>query len=114
MIPLQAKVALLVVVVVGSFIMGWKVNSAFAAKREMAINEAKQEFMKAYHTAEANKANVLENRLQELKANERIIERERIKIVDRPVYFNECLDADGLQIIERARTGKAHPSEPTN
>lgn len=102
------------IVVIVSFIAGWQVKGAFVAKRDLAIAEAKAEFIKAYQTAEADKASILETKLQELKANEKVIERERIKIVDRPVYSNECLDADGLQLIERARTGKTDPSQPAN
>lgn len=105
-------VAVLILVV--TFIAGWQVKSAFIAKRDLAIAEAKAEFIKAYQTAEADKANILEQKLAELKANEKTIERERIKIIDRPVYSNECLDADGLQLIERARAGKTNSSQPAN
>lgn len=53
----------------------------------------------------------LEKRLQELKANERVIEREKIKIVDRPVYQSVCLDADGLRIINLSKaTTTAKPA----
>lgn len=114
MIPVQAKIIAAVIVVLVSFIAGWQVKGAFVAKRDLAILEAKNEFIKAYQEGEAHTASIVENKLQELKANEKIIERERVKIVDRPVYSNECLDADGLQLIERARTGKANTVKPTN
>lgn len=114
MIPVQAKIIAAVIVVFVSFIAGWQVKGAFVAKRDLAILEAKNEFIKAYQEGEAHTASIVENKLQELKANEKIIERERVKIVDRPVYSNECLDADGLQLIERARTGKANTVKPTN
>ena len=114
MIPVQAKIIAAVVVIIGAFIAGWQVKGAFVAKRDLAIIEAKNEFIKAYQEAEAHTASIVETRLQELKANERVIERERIKIIDRPVYSNECLDADGLLLIERARTGKANPIKPTS
>jgi hypothetical protein len=108
----QAKLVAVVVSIIISFVAGWQVKAAFVAKRDLAIAEAKAEFIKAYQEAEAHTANSFEIKLQELKANEKTIERERIKIVDRPVYSNECLDADGLQLIERARTGKADSSKP--
>lgn len=114
MIPLKAKLVIGAVIVVGAFYAGWQVKGAFVAKRDLAIIEAKNEFIKAYQSAEANKANLLENKLQELRANERVIERERLKIIDRPVYSNECLDADGLLLIERARTGKTDSKQSTN
>lgn len=114
MIPLKVKLILAAIVVVGAFIAGWQVKSAFVAKRDLAIMEAKKEFIDAYKQAEGNRALAFENKLQELRANERIIERERLKIIDRPVYNNECLDDDGLQLIERARTGSTNTSKSTN
>lgn len=33
----------------------------------------------------------------------REIYRETIRIVDRPVYRNQCADADGVQLLDRAR-----------
>ena len=104
----------IVVALIGSFIAGWQVKGAFVAKRDLAILEAKNEFIKAYQEGEAHTASIVESRLQELKANEKVIERERIKLVDRPVYSNECLDADGLLLIERARTGKTNTDQSTN
>lgn len=112
MIPIQAKLIALAVVVVGSFIAGWQVKGAFVAKRDLAIAEAKESMIKELQSSEAHIANILEVKLKDLKANEKIIERERIKLVDRPVYSNECLDADGLLLIERARTGQADTSKP--
>lgn len=103
-----------VVILVITFIAGWQVKGAFVAKRDLAILDAKNEFIKAYQEGEAHTASIVESRLQELKANERVIERERIKLVDRPVYSNECLDADGLLLIERARTGKTNTDQSTN
>ena len=114
MIPIQVKIIAAVIVIGVSFIAGWQVKGAFVAKRDLAIAEAKAEFIKTYQSAEADKANILEQKLAGLKANEKVIERERIKIIDRPVYSNECLDADGLLLIERARTGKTDTSESTN
>ena len=85
-------------------------------KRDIAIKEAAAEFTKIYREGEAVSSKTLEDKLASLKANERIIEREKLKIIDRPVYRNECLDATGLQYIESARTGgsKADTAKPAN
>jgi hypothetical protein len=112
MIPLQAKLIAVLAIVVGSFVAGWQVKSAFVAKRDLAIAEAKAAMIKELQNNEAHIAGILEDKLKDLKANEKIIERERVKLVDRPVYHNECLDADGLLLIERARTGKTNTSKP--
>lgn len=114
MIPVQAKLIAGAVVIVATFIAGWQVKSAFVSKEQLGIQLAKEAFIKEYQKGEAHTASIVENKLQELRANERIIERERVKLVDRPVYSNECLDADGLLLIERARTGKANTDKPAN
>jgi hypothetical protein len=114
MIFLKKQLIIAGIIAIGTFWAGWQVKGAFVAKRDLAIIEAKNEFIQAYREGEAHMSSIVENRLQELRANERIIERERTKIIDRPVYFNECLDADGLLLIERARTGKAHADQPFN
>jgi len=93
---------------------GWQVKGAFLAKEQLGIEKAKDAFMVAYRDAEANKAIILESKLSELKANEKVIERERVKIVNRDVYHNECIDVDGLRLIEQARAGKADTSKPAD
>lgn len=111
--PWQLKLGAGVLLAVLCFAAGWRVKAAFVAERDLAVTEAKQEFIDAYRAEESKSAALFENKLSELKANEKVIEHERIKIVDRPVYHNECLDADGLQLIESARTGSANPAKPT-
>jgi hypothetical protein len=92
---------------------GWRVKGAFIAERDLAIAEAKEEFITVYKDAEKGKADLLEKKLGELKANEKTIIREREKIVDRPVYRNECIDADGVRLIESARNGEANTVKST-
>lgn len=111
---LAAKIILSLCLLTLAFTAGWKTKGAFVAKHDLAIVEAKKEFIKAYQDAEADKATILENKLSELKANEKTIIHEREKIVDRPVYRNECIDADGLRLIEGARNGKADTIKPAN
>jgi hypothetical protein len=98
----------------GLFYSGMRVERAFTAERDLAIKEASAALIKTYQAAEAGTAKVLEDKLATLKANERLVIRETQKIVDRPVYRNECLDADGLHAIERARTGQTSASEPAD
>ena len=103
----QLKVAVLAI----AFLMGWQVNGWRLAAEQAVAEEARQAMIDAFREEEAKAAAVLEKRLKELRANEKVIERERVQLVDRPVYSNECLDDDGLQLVERARTGKTDTSE---
>ena len=103
----QLKVAVLLI----AFLAGWQINGWRLAAEKAAAEEARQAMIDAFREEEAKAAAVLEQKLKELRANEKVIERERIKLVDRPVYSNECLDDDGLQLIERARKGKSDTSK---
>lgn len=111
---LTIKLLAALAITAGIFYAGMRVERAFIAERDLAIKEASAAFIKTYQAAEADTAKVLETKLAKLKANERLVIRETQKIIDRPVYRNECLDADGLQQIERARSGETSASKPAD
>ena len=100
-----------IIVAVLCFGTGWKIKSWQVAERDLAIMEARDAMISEYRMNEAGKAKILEDKLASLRANERTIEREKIKIIDRPVYHNECIDADGVRLIEAARAGKSGATE---
>lgn len=103
--PLLIKIIVGAVALALSFGAGWRTKAAFVAERDLAIVEAKNEFISSYRVAESEFADALEKKLASLKANEKVINNEIVKIVDRPVYLNNCLDTDGLKLIEQARKG---------
>lgn len=92
---LQTILIISLVSLVVGFGSGWKVHSWKTDAEEKAAIEAAA-------IVQRSVSETLENKLQELKANERVIEREKIKIIDRPVYRNDCLDPDGLRIVNSA------------
>jgi hypothetical protein len=108
------KVIAVLVILAAAFTAGWQVKGAFVAKRDLAINEAKKEFTDMFRQSESNISTMLEDKLKELRANERVIEREKLKVIKSPVYNIECIDDAGLQLIERARTGKTNTEQPAN
>lgn len=110
--PIQFKLIAAAIVIIGSFSTGWAVKGAFVAKEQLAILEAKNELINEFRAVEGSIASTLETKLADLKANERVINNEIVKIVNRDVYRNDCLDADGLRYIEAARTGKTDPTKP--
>jgi carboxylesterase type B len=101
-------------IVIVSFTAGWVIKGAFDDSAELAAQKAREALIKELRDNEAHIANILERKLQELKANEKTIIRERTKLVDRPVYHNNCMDADGVQLVEQARSGKAKPAKSTS
>lgn len=102
--PLALKLIICLVMLVGSFGAGWRTRGAFEA-------EASAKNAEAVATIQAGVAATLEAKLADLRANERVIERETQKIIEKPVYRTVCIDDGGLRLLESARTG-TRPSEP--
>ena len=96
-----------------AFVAGWVVKGAFDDSAELAAQKARTALIEELRQNEEHIANILEQRLKDLRANEKTIIREREKLVNRDVYHNECLDADGLRLIERARAGKTDTGKPS-
>lgn len=107
--PLAIRILAVVIFAAVCFGTGWRVKAAFVAESELAAQQARVEMISLVRAEEGRVAAVVEERLKELRANERTIEREKIKVVENPVYKNECLDYDGVNLINRARTG-GHPT----
>jgi len=97
-----------------AFYSGWRTKSAFVAEAELASVKEENKITEEFRKFEASVSDKLELKLQELKANERVIEREKLKVVqNNPVVYNaECIDAAGLLLIEQARMGKTDPIKP--
>lgn len=101
MIP---NVYILLAIAAFSFSAGWQVNSWRHDALELAAKEAIEKVEKAVSAK-------LEDKLSGLRANERVIEREKIKIINRDVYSNVCLDVDGLRIANNAKGGATKPAD---
>lgn len=86
-------------------ILGYKYNDYKRDSEASAAFEAAQLILKTEHERESKVASIVEQHLSNLRSNERVIERERIKIIDRPIYQIECLDQDGLDLIKRYALG---------
>jgi hypothetical protein len=99
-----------------SFYTGWRVKGAFAAEAENAELKAQAKFVEEFKSFESKISDNLELKLQDLRANERVIEREKIKVIENnPVTYNvECFDIAGVRLLEQARIGKADAIKPTD
>lgn len=84
---------------------GWLVHGWHSDSLELVASKAAQASAGASMWREASTAQTIETALAKLRANEKVIYRESVKLVDRPVYHNVCLDADGLRIINAAKNG---------
>lgn len=81
------------------FTVGWQVKDWHGDSIELAAEKAAQVVIEVERNYESKVAKKVEERLRELRANERIIEKQIPKIIERPVYNIECIDSDGLDII---------------
>jgi CTP synthase (UTP-ammonia lyase) len=95
--------ALIIVIFVG----GWQSRSWYEDSKDLAEKKATEKAEKKFRAEESEVARYVESKLQELRANERIIERHHTKVVSNPVYRNVCTDADGLRLINSYATGTA-------
>lgn len=86
---------------------GWTTRGWYEQAKDLAELQGANAAIDAAMKRESGIAGALEIRLQELKANERVIERETVKIVNRPVYQSVCLDADGLRLINLSKATSA-------
>lgn len=101
-----AELLAVVLALVTTFTLGWKTKGWHDDSLALAENAQVDKVMQQFHQHESVVASTLEDKLSQLKANEKVIEHESVKIVDRPVYNNICLDPDGLLLLNKARGGQ--------
>lgn len=112
--PLAAKLLVVAGVLLVAFGGGWYARGQLEEIEDAKQAQAIQRAVDTFREHEQNVARTLDQKLEKLKANERVIEREIPKIIDRPVYRNVCIDADGLRLLEEARVGKTGAGKPAD
>lgn len=85
--------------------VGWWCRGIYEDAKDASELRARLEAEQKFDARESKVAGLVEKRLAELKANETVIEREKLKLVERPVYRSDCIDADGLRLIGRIASG---------
>lgn len=91
----------------GWAIQGWKRDSADKQRIEKEA-EKKEE-----HRKQANKASAgFEEKRTANEIRYRTVTVTVEKVVERPVYLNQCLDDDGLHILNDQILRRANPGEP--
>lgn len=99
-----------------AFVGGWVVNGWYADSLAYAAASAATAAQEVANKREFEQGEALEKWLAKNSINERVILRESVKLVDRPIYHNICLDPDGLRLINAAKNGAAieHPKAVPN
>lgn len=88
-----------------AFLAGWVACQWRADSLELVATKAAQSVAADASASQLKQAEILESTLKRLRANEKTIIRENVKLVDRPVYSNVCLDDDGLYNANAAKNG---------
>lgn len=78
---------------------------------ELIAANAAQAAQEAANEREFDQAMALQGWLAKHAQNTREIVRETVKLVDRPVYHNVCLDDDGLRLANAAKNAASKPSD---
>jgi hypothetical protein len=96
-----------------AFLAGWTASNWHTDSLDLVAEKAAQNATGAASAHELNQAVILQDTLSRLSANETTIIRENVKLVDRPIYNNVCLDLDGLRNANAAKngTGTGEPLE---
>ena len=94
-----------VIILFGSFFAGYKYSEYKCDSNQLEQLLAQQEIMQEYLKRESSVASLVEEKLEQLKANERILERERIRIVEKPVYNISCIDEEGQALLKKYALG---------
>jgi hypothetical protein len=96
---------LVAITLFGSFYAGY-IYSTYQHQSDVISDMiARQDVLREYMARESEIASIVEERLATLSANERVLERERVRIVEKPIYNISCIDAEGQALIKRYALG---------
>lgn len=101
-------------IVAGIAFGGWYGRGLYEDSQELSELKGAQKAIKAATDRESNIAKLVERKLSTLTANQTVIDRGVIREIQKPVYRNVCLPADGLSLLRAAARGEAVslPAEP--
>lgn len=86
---------------------GWSAKGWHEDSKRLAAEQAAQKVISAAMARESRIAQQVEDRLAELQASERIIDRGIIREVQKPVYQRVCLEPDAIRLLNHAAAGTA-------
>ncbi len=90
---------------------GWFVRGWYEDSQDLAERRGAEKAIQAAMERESGIAQLVEKRLAELQANERIIDRGVIREIQNPVYRNVCVPEPGRVLINAAARGEAVPAD---
>lgn len=87
------------VVVASMFSAGWTARGWLEDSKELAAQKAAEFVIDREREREADIAAKVSTLLQNSVVKERVIQKELQPIIERPIYQVDCIDDDGLRVI---------------
>ncbi|WP_416139078.1 hypothetical protein ACM26W_01315 [Halomonas sp. HK25] len=84
---------------------GWVARGWYEDAQRLTAERATQQAIDAAMARESEIAAVVEQRLAELQANERVIDRGIIREIEKPIYRRVCLEPDAIRLLNHAAAG---------
>lgn len=97
--PVTTKLVGVAVLLSSCVAVGWQVRGWYEDSERLAVKEMADEMIRRSRLREADIAAAVNNALSSAVLKERTVVRELQPIVERPVYEVNCIDADGLDLI---------------
>ena len=92
---------------IAATLTGWQARSWYESAKDLASLKVMQEMLEIFEKKESKVSQQVELRLQELRANETVIEKHINTIIERPIYSTNCIDDDGLSLTNAIIDGTA-------
>ena len=113
MIGPKIKAAIGIAAVTAVFAAGWTAKGWLEDSKDLAAMEAQERLTAKIREGQREISAQVEQRLSELKANERVIDRGVIREIQKPVYQRVCLPSSAIGLLNAAARGEA-PGEPAD
>ncbi|MDQ7735532.1 hypothetical protein QT231_22765 [Halomonas sp. SpR1] len=97
-----------------TFAAGWQVSQWQNESAQLTAERAAQKAIDASMQRESKIAAHVEQRLSELTANERVIDRGIIREIQKPIYQRVCLEPDAIRLLNHAAAGTAPDTTEPN
>jgi len=84
---------------------GWAARGWYEDAQRLTAERAIQQAIDAAMARESEIAAVVERRMAQLQANERVIDRGIIREIEKPIYRRVCLEPDAIRLLNHAAAG---------
>lgn len=111
MIGLKYKAIIGIALAVGLVFTGWQGHSWYRDSKDLAAKEERDKIMNMVENRESKIALNVQEQIRDLDINTRTIDRGIIREIEKPVYRNVCLPANGVRLFNAISNGEAVPRE---